>query len=104
MPTSAQHVCIQSKKITGRRPRTAHATPTGRRPTFVVPAQSSTVVVGHPPKNSVDDAGRQRKMSASSTHSSGPVPLLYEDYVHRRIESTAILPPWPCVATPSPRR
>jgi hypothetical protein len=26
-PTSAQHVCMQSKKITGRRPRTAHATP-----------------------------------------------------------------------------
>jgi hypothetical protein len=24
--TSAQHVCMQSKKITGRRPRTAHAT------------------------------------------------------------------------------
>jgi hypothetical protein len=27
MPTSAQHVCMQSKKITGRRPRTTHATP-----------------------------------------------------------------------------
>jgi hypothetical protein len=38
-----------------------------------------------PPKNSVDGAGRQRKTSASSTHSGGPVPLLYEDYVHRRI-------------------
>jgi hypothetical protein len=24
--TSAQHVCVQSKKIAGRRPRTAHAT------------------------------------------------------------------------------
>jgi hypothetical protein len=26
-PTSAQHVCVQSKRTTGRRPRTAHATP-----------------------------------------------------------------------------
>jgi hypothetical protein len=25
--TSAQRVCVQSKKIAGRRPRTAHATP-----------------------------------------------------------------------------
>jgi hypothetical protein len=27
MPTSAQHAFVQSKKITGRRPHTAHATP-----------------------------------------------------------------------------
>jgi hypothetical protein len=27
MPTSAHHVCVQSKKLTGRRPRTTHATP-----------------------------------------------------------------------------
>jgi hypothetical protein len=26
-PTSAQHVCMQSKKTTGRRPHTSHATP-----------------------------------------------------------------------------
>jgi hypothetical protein len=26
-PTLAQHVCVQSKKTTGRRPRTSHATP-----------------------------------------------------------------------------
>jgi hypothetical protein len=38
-----------------------------------------------PPKNSMDGAGRQRKTSASSTHSGGPAPLLYEDYVYRRI-------------------
>jgi hypothetical protein len=57
-----------------------------------------------PPKNSVDGAGRQGKTAASSTHPGGPAPLPYEDYVHRRIESTAVLPPWPCVATPSPRR
>jgi hypothetical protein len=57
-----------------------------------------------PPKNSVDGAGCQRKTSASSTHFGGPAPLLCEDYVHGRIESTAVLPPWPCVATPSPRR
>jgi hypothetical protein len=48
-------------------------------------SQSGTVVVGHPPKNSVDGAGRQRKTSASSTHSGGPVPLLYEEYVHGRM-------------------
>jgi hypothetical protein len=51
------------------------------------------MVVGHPPKNSVDGAGRQRKTSASSIHSGGPAPLLYEDYVHKRIKSksTAVL-------------
>jgi hypothetical protein len=38
-----------------------------------------------PPKNSVDGAGRQRKTSASSTHSGGPAPILYEDYVHGRM-------------------
>jgi hypothetical protein len=37
-----------------------------------------------PPKNSVDGAGRQKKTSASSTHSGGPAPLPYEDYVHGR--------------------
>jgi hypothetical protein len=57
-----------------------------------------------PPKNSVDGAGSQGRTSASSTHSCGPAPLLYEDYVHGRIKSTAVLPPWPCMATPSPRR
>jgi hypothetical protein len=82
---SAQHVGVQSKKIRDRRPHTAHATSIGRRPTFAVPAQSGTVVVGHPPKNSVDGAGRQRKTSASSTHSDGPAPLPYEDYVHGRV-------------------
>ena len=58
--------------------------PTGRRPTFSVPAQSGTVAVGHPPKYSMDGAGRQRKTSASSTHSCGPAPLPYEDQVYRR--------------------
>jgi hypothetical protein len=104
MSTSAQRVCVQSKKITAEGRVPPKLPPTGRRPTFTVPAQSGTVVVGHPPKNSVDGAGSQRKMLASSTHSSGPAPLLYEDYVHGRIESMAVLPPWPCVATPSPRR
>jgi hypothetical protein len=55
------------------------------------------------PKNRVDGAERQRKTSASSTHYCGLAPLLYEDYVHERIKTTAVLPPWPCVATPSPR-
>jgi hypothetical protein len=54
------------------------------------------------PKNRVDGVGRQRRTSASSTHSCGPVPLLYEDYVHRRLKTTAIPSPWPFVATPSP--
>jgi hypothetical protein len=38
-----------------------------------------------PPKNSVDGAGRQRKTSASSTHSCGPAPLPCEDHVYRRV-------------------
>jgi hypothetical protein len=37
-----------------------------------------------PPKYSVDGAGRQRRTSASSTHSCGPAPLPYEDHVYRR--------------------
>jgi hypothetical protein len=82
MPTSAWHVGVQSKKIGAEDCVPPTLPPTGRRPTFTVSAQSSTVVVGHPPKNSMDGAGRQRKMSASSTHSRGPAPLLYEDYVH----------------------
>jgi hypothetical protein len=58
--------------------------PTGRRPTFSVPAQSGTVAVGHPPKYGMDGAGRQRRTSAFSTHSCGPAPLPYEDQVYRR--------------------
>jgi hypothetical protein len=92
---SAQRICVQSKRITGRKLRTAHATPDREETNFCRAC---------PPKNSVDGAGRQRKTSASSTHSGGPAPLLYEDYVQERIESTAVLPPWPCVATSSPRR
>jgi hypothetical protein len=38
-----------------------------------------------PPKYSVDGAGRQRRMPASSTHSCGPAPLPYEDQVYRRV-------------------
>jgi hypothetical protein len=38
-----------------------------------------------PPKNSVDGAGHRRKTSASSTHSGGPAPLLYEDYFHGKM-------------------
>jgi hypothetical protein len=34
-----------------------------------------------PLKNRVDSAGRQRRTSASSTHSCGLAPLPYEDYV-----------------------
>jgi hypothetical protein len=87
-----------------RRPRTAHATPDREETNFC-----HACIKWHsgywppPPKNSVDGIGRQRRTSPSSTHSCGPVPLLYEDYVHGRINTTAVLPPWPCVATPSPR-
>jgi hypothetical protein len=84
----------------GRRPLTAHATPDREETKFRHACIKRHSGCCHPPKNSVDGAGRQRKTSASSTHSSGPAPLLYEDYVHRRIKTTAVLPPWPCVATP----
>jgi hypothetical protein len=33
-PTSAQHVFVRSKKITGRRPRTSHATPDRKETNF----------------------------------------------------------------------
>jgi hypothetical protein len=46
-----------------------------------------------PPKNSVDGAGSQRRTSASSTHSGGSAPLLYEDYIYGRRKSTAVLLP-----------
>jgi hypothetical protein len=58
--------------------------PTGRIPTFPVPAQSGAVAVGHPPKYSMDGAGHQRRTSASSTHSCGPAPLPNEDQVYRK--------------------
>jgi hypothetical protein len=86
-----------------RRLRTVHATHDREETSFRRACISGTVVVGHPPKNRVDGAGRQRRMSASSTNSCGPAPLLYEDYVYGRLKTTAVLPPWPCVATPSPR-
>jgi hypothetical protein len=102
---SAQRICVQSKKIAGRRPRTSHATPDREETNFccAYPKRHSGCWPP-PPKNSVDGAGRQRKSSASSTHSGGLAPLLYKDHVHGRIESTVVLPPWSCVATPSPRR
>jgi hypothetical protein len=33
-PMSAQHVCVPSKKTTGRRPRTSHATPDRKETNF----------------------------------------------------------------------
>jgi hypothetical protein len=86
-----------------RRLRTVNATPDREETSFRRAYISGTVVVGHPPKNRVDGAGRQRRTSASSTHSCGPAPLLYEDYVYGRLKTTAVLPSWPCVATPSLR-
>jgi hypothetical protein len=100
---SARHVSMLGKKIRAEDCVPSTLLPAGRRPAFAVPAKSGTVVVGHPPKNWVDDAGRQRRTSASSTHSCRPVPLLYEDNIHGRPKTTAVLPPWLCVATPCPR-
>jgi hypothetical protein len=48
------------------------------------------MVVDHPPKNRVDGAGRQGGRQPSSTQSCGPAPLLYEDYVHRRLKTTYV--------------
>jgi hypothetical protein len=87
----------------GRRPLIAHTTPDREETNFCHACIKRHSGCWPPPKNSVDGAGRQRKTSASSTHSGGLAPLLYEDYVHGRIKTTAVLPPWPCVATPSPR-
>jgi hypothetical protein len=87
----------------GRRPLTAHATPDREETNFCHAYIKRHSGCWPPPKNSVDGAGRQRKTLASSTHSGGPAPPLYEDYIHGRIKTTAVLPPWPCVATPSPR-
>jgi hypothetical protein len=86
-----------------RRLRTVHATPDREETNFRHACIKRHSGCWPPPKNRVDGAGRQRRTSASSSHSYGPAPLLYEDYVHRRIKTTAVLPPWPCVATPSPR-
>jgi hypothetical protein len=88
----------------GRRLCTAHATPDREETNFRHACIKRHSGCRPPPKNSVDGARCQRKTSASSTHSGGPAPLLYEDYVHGRIKTTAVLPPWPCVATPSPRK
>jgi hypothetical protein len=72
----------------GRRPRTVHATPDREETSFRRVCIKLTVVVGHPPRNRVDGAVRQRRASASSTHSCGPAPLLYEDYVYERPTAT----------------
>jgi hypothetical protein len=90
----------------GRRLRTIHATPDRKEISFcrVCIKLHSGCWPPPPLKNRVDGAGRQRRTSASSTHSCGPVPILYKDYIYGRLTSTAILPPWLCVATPSPRR
>jgi hypothetical protein len=87
----------------GRRPLITHATPDREETNFRHACIKRHSGCWLPPKNSVDGAGRQRKTSASSTHSGGPAPPLYEDNVHGRIKTTAVLPPWPCVATPSTR-
>jgi hypothetical protein len=85
MPTSAQHVCVQSKKTMGGRPRTSHATPDREETNFRCACLKRHSGYWQPPKNSVDGAGRQGRTSASSTHSYGLAPLPYEDHVYRRV-------------------
>jgi hypothetical protein len=82
---SAQHIGMQSNKIRGRRLRTTHATPNREETNFRCACPKWHSGCWPPPKNSVDGAGHQRKMSASSTHSGGPAPLPYKDYVHGRV-------------------
>jgi hypothetical protein len=86
-----------------RRLRTIHTTPDREETSFRRACIKRHSGCWPPPKNRVDGAGHQRRTSASSTHSCGPAPLLYEDYVYERLKATAVLPPWPCVATPSLR-
>jgi hypothetical protein len=88
----------------GRRPRTAHSTPDREETNFRHACVKRHSGCWPPPKNSVDGAGCQRETLASSTHSCGPAPQLYEDYVYQRIKTIAVLPPWSCVATHSSRR
>jgi hypothetical protein len=86
-----------------RRLRTVHATPDREETSFHRACIKRHSGCWPPPKNRVDGAGRQGRTLASSTHSCGPAPLLYEDYVYGRLKTTAVLPPWPFVATPSLR-
>jgi hypothetical protein len=86
-----------------RRLHTVHATPNREETSFCRACIKRHSGCWPPHKNRVDGAGRQRRTSASSTHSCGPAPLLYKDYDHGRFKTTAVLPPWPYVATPSPR-
>jgi hypothetical protein len=78
-PTSAQHIFMQSKRIMGRRPHTAHATPDREETNFRCACIKRHSGCWPPPKYSMDGAGRQERTSASSTHSCGPAPLPYED-------------------------
>jgi hypothetical protein len=58
-PMSAQHVCVQSKKLTGRRLRTAHATSNREETNFRCACLKRHSGCWPPPKNSVDGAGHQ---------------------------------------------
>jgi hypothetical protein len=53
--------------------------------------------------DTLDTSPTSSSTTSSSTHSCGPVPLLFEDYVHRGTKTTVVPSPWPFVATPSPR-
>jgi hypothetical protein len=80
--TSAQYVPVLSKKI--RMEDNVLPTLPRQGGDQLLPClhKAARWLLTTPPKNRVDGAGRQRRTSASSTHSCGPVPLLYEDYVH----------------------
>jgi hypothetical protein len=84
-PTSAPHVFMRSKKITGRRPRTAHAT-SDRKETNFRCACLKRRSGSWPPSLNIAwmVQGTRGRTSASSTHSCGPAPLPYEDQVYRR--------------------
>jgi hypothetical protein len=90
MSMLAQYVLVLSKKI-----RTEDNVPPtlprqGRDQLLPYLHKAAWWLLITPPKNRVDGAGRQRRTSASSTHSYGPAPLLYEDYIHRRLKTIAI--------------
>jgi hypothetical protein len=103
MSTSAQYISVLSNKIRAEDCVPSTLPRQGGDQLSPCLHKAAQWLLATPPKNRVDGAGCQRRTSASSTHSYGPTPLLYEDYVYGRLKTTAVLPPWPFVATPSPR-
>jgi hypothetical protein len=81
---SAQYVSVLSKKIRTEDPVPSTLPRQGGDQLSPCLHKAAQSLLDTPPKNRVDGAGRQRRTSASSTHSCGPAPLLYEDYIYRR--------------------